>query len=78
LRLLRHVFPNKEIIAFHYIGVNDELEDVQQFSDAYADRLVTMSHPSVLETLKWQTTITKEPMWDAFDYILYSTASQSS
>jgi asparagine synthase (glutamine-hydrolysing) len=76
LRLLRHVFPNKEIIAFHYIGVNDELEDVQQFSDAYADRLVTMSHPSVLETLKWQTTITKEPMWDAFDYILYSTASQ--
>jgi asparagine synthase (glutamine-hydrolysing) len=76
LRLLRHVFPNKEIIAFHYVGINDELEDVKQYADAYASQLITMSHPSVLDTLKWQTTITKEPMWDAFDYVLYQNASR--
>lgn len=76
LRLLRHVFPDKEIIAFHYVGINDELEDVKQYADAYASQLITMSHPSVLDTLKWQTTITKEPMWDAFDYVLYQNASR--
>lgn len=76
LKLIRHMYPTKEIIAFHYVGVNDELEDVKMYAEADGVKLVAIQPPVLLETIKWQVGIMQDPHWDAFDYLIYQYASQ--
>ena len=74
LALIRHMYPNKEIVAIHYVGMNNELIDARNFAESYDARFVEVRLDSVLDTLQWQVSVTQEPMWDAFDYVVYETA----
>jgi len=74
LYLIRHVFPNKEIIAFHYNNSGEELEDAELYANDAGARFVVINNRTILNTLQWQVSIIGEPIWDAFDYILYETA----
>jgi len=70
LRLIRHLFPEKKIIAFHYLGKPYELEDAAIYAKAWANEFVTIRNYSLFEKLQWMVQATKEPTWDAFDYLI--------
>ena len=74
LCLIRKIFPEKEIIAFHYNNTGKELADAKAYADAYGAKFVVINNESILKKLQWQVSITQEPMWDAFDYMIYETA----
>ena len=76
LCIIRHLFPEKKIVAIHYIGINDELEDAKEYAKIYGAEFVTINKDTILDTIDWQVTITKDMTWDGFDYLLYQTAKR--
>ncbi len=74
LKMLTTLYPDKEIIAFHYLGINDEFEDVKMFTESMGVKLVTINSKSLLDTLQWQVSLMEDPSWDAFDYVIYESA----
>jgi asparagine synthase (glutamine-hydrolysing) len=74
LRLIRFLYPSKEIIAFHYNNEGKEIEDAKVYADEYGAEFVVINNESILKNLQWQVSVTGEPMWDAFDYVIYETA----
>lgn len=78
LALIRHLYPEKEIVAVHYEGVNDEYEDAKMFAEGYGAKFITIKLRSLLDTIQWQVSTTQEPMWDAFDYTVYEAAKNAN
>jgi asparagine synthase (glutamine-hydrolysing) len=75
LRLIYHMYPEKKVYAFHWKGMHGEEEDARIYAEAFGAEFVLIETESILKTLQWQVSLMQEPMWDAWDYLIYQMAS---
>lgn len=76
LRLIHHIYPDKKVYAIHWKGMHGEEKDAMMFAESYGAEFVLIKTKSILDTLQWQVSLMQEPMWDAFDYMIYETAKE--
>lgn len=75
-KMIRSLFPEKHMCAYHYCGINNELASVVKFCQQEKIRLATIENFKVTENISSFVEITEEPIWDGFNAPLYSEAKK--